>query len=59
MGERRRAILREEIMQSEGNALPGLSEAHAMFNVLRESADPDVADAIEGLSNNNIYNYLI
>jgi len=34
-------------MQSEGNPLPGLREAHAMFNVLRQSADPVVADAIE------------
>jgi hypothetical protein len=34
-------------MQSEGNPLPGLREAHAMLNVLRQMADAVVADAIE------------
>jgi hypothetical protein len=34
-------------MQSDGNPLPELREAHALLNVLHQTADPVVADAIE------------
>ena len=39
--------LKEGIMQSAGDRLPGVSDTHAMFNVLRQSADVDVTESIE------------
>ena len=39
--------LKEGIMQSAGDRFPGVSDTHAMFNVLRQSADVDVTESIE------------
>jgi hypothetical protein len=36
-------------MASAGSSTPTLGEAHAMFNVLRQSSSPDIVDAIERL----------